>query len=105
MVSINQLPPPFQADKHQVCQGFDLSEGTILSHIIQIIDLVGSLSACPYPVVFEAEQAIEFDNDEEDEDPTKAGLRGDLIEKLIRDAGAEGASAEEKADVLGQGGH
>jgi len=55
-------------------------------------------------MVFEAEQAIEFDN-EEDEDPLKAGLRGDLIEKLIRDAGAEGASAEEKADVLGQGGY
>ena len=55
------------------------------------------------PLVFEKEHAVEYpDDDDADADPARAAAKGDLIEKLVRDANSEEASAEEKSALLGR---
>lgn len=52
------------------------------------------------PLVFEKEHDVDYSADDADEDPKKKASKGDLIEKLVRDASSEEASAEEKALIL-----
>lgn len=52
------------------------------------------------PLVFKKEQDVDYDADYADEDPKTKASRGNLVEKLLRDASSEEASAEEKALIL-----
>ena len=53
------------------------------------------------PMVFEKEHEVDYsDSDDEETEAEKDTTKGDLIDKLVRDAGSEEASAEEKAIIL-----